>query len=128
VITGGDDGPSGDDVGDVNSFEPLLVQQLDAPVDLVALSEACVVGGYTPGASVQRALRRADGTTIGDLPVQGIRPEGSGRVRCEHLVDRLPARALEDGRYEFEAVLRSPDGEDGDRGSIRFYVGTAPSE
>ncbi len=123
VVTGGDNGPLGDRVGGVNSFEPLLIQQLDAPVDLVALTEACVVGGHTPGASVQRSLRRADGTIVGDLPVQNIRPEGAGRVRCEHLVDRMPARALGDGRYEFEAVLRAPDGTDEDQGTIRFSVG-----
>ena len=129
VVTGGETGPDLDRVGGVKSFEPLLVQQIDEPVDLVALTEACVYGGGGGQASVQRSLRRADGTVVGDLPVQGIRPEGSGRVRCEQLVDRIPARALADGRYEFEAVLRAPDDDtDGDHGSIRFSVGPGLEE
>ena len=126
VVTGGGQG-SDDKVGGTHSFEPLLVQQLDGPVDLVALTEACAIGkpgkGGAPAANVARALRREDGTLIGDLPVQGIRPEGEERVRCEHLVDRLPGTALQDGTYVFEVVMRSPDDADDDEGTVRFSVG-----
>ena len=45
VITGGGAAPSDDSVGRGRSFEPLMVQKFDGSVDLVALTEACVVGG-----------------------------------------------------------------------------------
>jgi hypothetical protein len=126
VVTGGGQ-VSDDKVGGTHSFEPLLVQQLDGPVDLVALTEACAIGkpgrGGGPTASVSRALRREDGTLIGDLPVQGIEPEGEELVRCEHLVDHLPGSALQDGRYVFEAVMQGPEEERDDEKAVRFSIG-----
>ena len=135
VVVTGSGSVGGDTVGGMRSFEPLIVQQLDIPVDLVVLTEACIVGKNkrkrgaraedVADGSVARSLRSSDGSPVGELPVQSIRPEGEGRVRCEHLVDQIPAVALEAGRYEFEAVLRSIDGKDDDHGRIRFSVGSS---
>jgi len=131
VVTGGG-AATEDKIGGTRSFEPLLVQQLDEPLDLVALTEACALGkpgrDGAPAANVSRALRREDGTLIGDLPVQGIRPEGEERVRCEHLVDRLPGSALEDGRYLFQVVMQTPGAEREDEKTVRFSVGKLPAE
>jgi hypothetical protein len=134
VITGGGPTPSDDSVGRDRSFEPLMVSKFDGSVDLVALTEACVVGKKKfrasegePVAYVHRALRNREQEVIGTLPAQGLFPEGDGKVRCENLLDVLPVSDLHDGKYAFHAALKTPKGEWGPTRGVKFAVGPAES-
>jgi len=121
VLVGGQE-PSSDSLGDENSFQPLLVQQIDEPVDLVSLVEACIVSRKrrrgAEGIAVDRSLRAADGASIGEIDSLKLDLEGDDVVRCQHIVDLLPVSALGDGEYEFEANLG-----DREHGTVRFAVG-----
>ncbi|MDX1387679.1 MAG: hypothetical protein R3344_00705 [Acidobacteriota bacterium] len=131
--TGGESHPTDDDVGAADSFEPLLVQQLDEPVDLVALTEACVVGDPDKSkgldAYVDRRLRDSGGEVVGTLPVQELPLTGyeDTSVHCENLLDLVPASRLKAGEYSFEASLRTESGQGEGSQRVRFSVGSATS-
>ena len=113
-----------------NGFQPMLVQQVDEPIDLVALTQVCMVGKKkylrkqtADPPTVERALQRG-GTAIGELAAAEPTFEGEGDVRCGNLVDVLPAASLADGEYVFEARLK--DERDGTPRTVRFSVGNTP--
>jgi hypothetical protein len=130
VVTGGGAEPDADKISDPAGFQPLLVQQVDGPVDLVALTQACVVGskryfkkkGDQPTGVVDRKMRASSGESIGQIEPVEMTLEGEGQVRCATLVDVLPASRLPSGEYEFEAALSAQEG-DGPRETVRFSVG-----
>ncbi len=121
VVLGRETG--GDEVGSSHSFEPLLVQMIDEPQDLLALTQACMVGKRgRPAGEVARSLRRTDGELVGSLPDLALDLEGETKVRCQNLLDVVPATALADGDYVFEARLSGRKSDDR-MGKIRFSVG-----
>jgi hypothetical protein len=127
-----DGGPSGGDtIGDWNSFQPLLIQHVDPPTDLVALTQACFVGksGKGPPTNVVRSFQRVDGENVGALEPVGVTLEGGDEIRCDSVLDILPLRALrKGGDYLFRASL-APQPEDGEeRGEVRFSVGVPVAE
>jgi len=130
VITGGDG--RFDTMGEADSFEPLLVHSLDEPVDVLALTQACYVGkkppssGSTPPA-VTRSLRNAAGDAVGELVPVELTFEADERVRCQNLVDVLPARSVAHGEYVFEAALRSGRPKHDVNERVKFVVGSARS-
>jgi len=110
----------------------LMVQQFAGPIDLLALTEACVVSGGKktrardgqPVARVERTLRNSEGEVLGALPPQGLDPKGEGKVRCENLLDLLPASVLTGGEYVFEAALEGSGDEAGPPRVVRFSIGS----
>jgi hypothetical protein len=64
---------------------------------------------------------------MGTLPPQGLFPEGKDKVRCENLLDILPVSAMRNGKYVFEAALRTPGGITGPPRAVRFSVGPSTS-
>ncbi|ANM29861.1 hypothetical protein ABI59_10140 [Acidobacteria bacterium Mor1] len=129
VIYGQDDPQATDDtVGGERSFEPLLVTQLPPGEDLVAFSQVCRLGRARKGEPdrVERVVRRAGGEAVGSLPAVPIALEGEDRVRCQSLVDVLPAQALRSGEYVYEALLDSAAGQDAAR--LRFSITDSPLE
>jgi len=114
------------------TFEPLLIRDLDDPGELVALTQVCWVGSkrgpkakLLQDASVDRKLRTADGRPAGDIdPVPLTLDEGT-RIRCQNLLDTIPASRLKDGEYTFEATLASPRIDDPPAVTVRFAVGDA---
>jgi hypothetical protein len=126
VIQGGDH-DEGDIVRGGQSFEPLLVQEIERPEDLVALTQACLVAGQkrraTAGASpvVERWLVREDGERVGSLPPESLALEGTDGVLCQSFVDLLPADSLPHGDYRFGAEVRGTD-EPADRRELGFTV------
>jgi hypothetical protein len=124
--------PGGDEIGAVNSFEPLVVQQLDEPLDLVSLTEACFVGKKKGGrrarrvhGAIARSLFDANGRTVGHLdPVElALKPDPRQLVLCQNLVDVLPAAKLPEGRYVFEATLPDP-ARPAATARVRFAIGS----
>jgi hypothetical protein len=108
------------------------VQGLDEPADLVALTQACRVDRRNKprnpgGARVERALLGAGAAPVGGLGGVDLALEGDGPVRCQNLVDVLPARALGGGEYAFEAWIAAPDDAQAPRERVRFFVGPAAS-
>jgi hypothetical protein len=99
-----------------NGFQPLLVQEVDAEADLVALTEACWVGSarkfrrvMEQGGSIRRALVDAGGAAVGELPEVPLALGEDEAARCQNLVDLLPRAALRPGGYVFEARLAGKD-------------------
>jgi hypothetical protein len=128
LVVFGSGADAGEDrLGEPGSFEPLLVQRLDEPVDLVALTQACFIGSRRrekkalKGApSVERRLIGADGSVVGTLDRQAAALERQGDVQCQNLVDLLPVASLRDGEYAFEAHLEGAPGDVS--GKVRFLV------
>jgi hypothetical protein len=131
VVQGGKGDPSGDKVGGRNSFRPLMVQRLDDPDDLLAMTEVCMVSasgtkrrGKGGGETIRRALADADGNTLGALPDVELSLEArGGKIRCQSLVDVVPAFALDFGEYVFEALVALGEGRDSPREEVRFAIG-----
>jgi hypothetical protein len=102
--------PSDDRRASSASFTPLLVQYLEEPRDLIFLSDACLVGSdkavrraREAGAAVSRGLSEEGGVALGSISPLPLDFEGSGKVRCQAVVDVLPASSLADGDFVFEA-------------------------
>ena len=99
-------------------FQPLLEGRLEELSEFVALTHVCMVdadAGLTMGpAVVNRVLRSASGSVIGQLEPVPVALDDAGEVRCQTLMDVLPSRAFRDGgEYLFEASLSTGAGEDG---------------
>jgi hypothetical protein len=128
VVRGG--GDVADTLGDEDSFEPLVVQQLDEPVDLVVLTQACYVGKKYRlksggGTTVARSLRKANGGAVGDFDPVDLAFGGESKVRCQNLVDVLPATSVRRGEFVFEARLESGRGKTEATERVRFAIGPA---
>ena len=120
-----------DEVGAEGRFQPLLVRQIDKPTDLVAFTQACLLGSGRQARKIERSppqvervLKRADGEVVGTLSEVEPALEGEDAVLCGNLVDVLPTAALPDGEYVFEASVRS--GQHAAVETVRFSIG-APS-
>jgi hypothetical protein len=124
----GKDG-GGDRQAEFGSFTPLLVQLVNEPVDLIFLTDTCFVG--SPGAvrrveqlakSVQRDLSNQTGA--GQTPIQPvpIDLEGQGKVRCQSIVDVLPASALSTGDFVFAAEVAAGKKGGVERAEVSFAV------
>ncbi|MDX1388963.1 MAG: hypothetical protein R3344_07215 [Acidobacteriota bacterium] len=130
IVGGGGGDPTDDDVGEADSFEPLLVQQLDQPVDLLALTEACVVGEPDKSKGldvhVERTLRDRGGEVVGTLPSQELPLTGheDQTVHCENLLDVVPASRLKAGEYAFEASLRTVTDSTTNPQKVWFSIGS----
>ena len=89
-------------------FEPLVGTTLDAPADLVAITQVCAAGGADRAAAprVTRTLRSDSGESIGALEPASVMLDATGETGCASLVDVIPARTLKRGAaYTFETAL-----------------------
>lgn len=122
--------PETDRVGDIDSFRPLLVQQIDGPTEIVALNRVCRIGKKSRrerGATVGRSFRAADGTEIGGAPPVDLELDPESRVACQDLIDVVPAAVLPEGEYVFEAwVADGREHEPPLRSESRFAVAPRP--
>jgi hypothetical protein len=129
VVIQGRSNPTEDEIGDEESFQPLLVAQLDRPEDLLALTQVCHVGkrkrAPRVSGSVERVLLEARAGEIGKLEPVAIGVEGEGRIRCQNLLDVFPGSSMPNGEYVYEARLAS-EGDDGaEPRTLKFAVGRA---
>lgn len=126
VLTGGGEATRDDRVGGNESFEPLLVRQVDGSEDLVALTQVCIVGSPQEGgagpAVIERSLLEARGAKVGTLPDVRLKLDDEGAVACQNLLDLLPVSTLRSGEYVFEVALRRAAGETGSRQRVAFAV------
>ena len=128
VVHGGGDVPGSDEFGEKSSFEPLLLHQLDEADDLVAVTQVCLVGAknYRSSkgrvATIDRSLSRLGGVEVGTLKTERVELTGKAKLKCQQLVDVLPAASLNSGEYVFEVLLHDGQGEELRR-KIRFAVG-----
>jgi len=130
----------GKDAGDdrragSGAFAPLLVQYIEEPLDLIFLTDACLVGSAS---AVKRAQSLADAvrrdlSSETDLESAPIPPvplsfEQRGRVHCQSIVDVLPSSTVTDGDFVFAAqVVGRADSIE--RGEVSFAVDlTTPPE
>jgi len=134
VVVMGSGAEAGDDeVGDEGRFQPLLVRQIDKPTDLVAFTQACLLGSGRQARKIERSppqvervLKRADGEVVGALSEVEPALEGEDAVLCGNLVDVLPTAALPNGEYVFEASVRS--GKDAAVETVRFSIGVPSAD
>src|SRR5215831_4303118 len=103
-------------------FEPLATSRLDAPADLVLLTQVCSAKrDDTSEPLVGRTLRSGSGSVLGELDPVRVSLEEHGGFRCASLVDVVPATALRPGHdYVFDAHFA--DGSQGEGASTRFSV------
>lgn len=129
IVMGGGKGDD-DTLGVENSFEPLLVQQIDGPVDLVSLTQACMIGKkkskLESRTSVTRSVRDGEGDLLGELDPVALQLDGEDRVRCQNLIDILPGKSFSSGEYVFEVGLEAGRGQEAVERTIRFAVGAHP--
>ncbi len=132
VVSGGGETEE-DRQGSESAFEPLMVRQLDRPLDLAAFTQACFVSkGAKKGKkskkapvadpTISRTLRDRSGEKLGQLDDVTPTLERDGSVYCGTMLDVIPA--LPGGEYVFEAALRSEAKGEGDSvQQVRFAVG-----
>jgi len=119
----------GDRQAGSESFTPLLVQYVDEPLDLIFLTDACLVGSAGAvrradqlATAVQRDLTADEGAGLAPIQAVPLQLEGQGKVRCQSIVDVLPSSTLTSGDFVFAAQL-STDRKGGvERGEVRFAV------
>lgn len=90
------------------TFEPLVRLEIDPAEPLAFLTHACEVGA---GVSFEKRLVEREITAAGGATLETFLPAelelgGEGRVRCQALVDWLPAGALDPGSYGMTASSR----------------------
>jgi len=129
VVYAGEEDPSGDRRAESGSFTPLLVQYVDEPLDLIFLTDACVVGsaGAVKRAeqlvsAVQRDLIAEGGAGLGEIQPVPLALEGRGKVRCQSIVDVLPSSTLTSGDFVFAAHVDGGAKGGVERGEVSFAV------
>lgn len=137
VVRGGSPSETGaaatavDSMGDGKSFQPLLIQELDAPTDVVVLTQVCFAGRKTREreSSILRTLRTADGRIVGTLDPVKIQLDGTEKIRCQNVLDVLPSRSVKrSGEYVFSASLE-PRSTGGPESKLaRFSVVLSPEK
>jgi hypothetical protein len=125
----------GDTIAPENSFEPLLVRDLRNPNDLIALTQACWVGGRKSppkrrlrDAKVERKLRESMRGEVAQIGTIDLELDGGNRVHCQNIVDVLPGDRLPDGEYTFEASIRGAGIDEDAARAIRFAIGDVAME
>ena len=119
VVTGGgatgidEDEEVDDRIGSESAFEPLLVQQVEGPVDIAAFTQACYVAkkrkrGAAGRPTLARRLLREGGEEVGALDDLPLELDSDGAVHCGTAVDVIPP--LPGGDYVFEVALRGTRG------------------
>jgi len=127
VVRGGGPSARHDEIGAESSFEPLVVQQLERPDDLLVLTQACVAGlkkapskGKSP--TLSRRVTRPDGSLVGTLDAEQVLLDGEDGVFCQSLVDVLPATAMRGGDYVFTAEMSADKKNSAAPGRVQFSV------
>ena len=95
-----------DSIGKEGDFEPLVGPLLDAPTDVIAVTQVCAIsaGNRISAPIVTRSFRSVSGSAVGQFEPVSVNLDGTGELRCASLVDKLPAGALtRAGEYTFEA-------------------------
>ena len=120
------------EIGSESTFEPLLIQQLDDPADLVSLTQACFVGSKKGAkkrrhrsVSISRSLQEAGGESVGELEPVALSLEDFHVVHCQNLVDVIPGASLRDGEYVFQAQLQTERDGAGAESDVRFAVASS---
>jgi hypothetical protein len=110
-------------IGEKGTFEPLLVQQIESDDTVLALWEACILGGKKPpaGAVAERFVTDKDGEKVHDLGSMDMNLEGKGKIHCQGVLDSLPANTLDPGRYRIQVVVKQGEEEIG-RGLVPLMV------
>ena len=124
---GGD--ASGDRRAGAGSFAPLLVQYVDEPLDLIFLTDACLVGSAGAvrraeqlAATVQRGLSAKDGAGLAPIQPVPLELQARGKVHCQSIVDVLPSPTLASGDFVFAAQVPADKKGGVERGEVSFAV------
>jgi hypothetical protein len=102
--------------------KPLLVHRVEGGGPLLALTQACAVKAKRLGGTVERVLTDAGGTAVGTLPPIELDLEERGNVRCQTILDLLPAAALSPGRYVFTSSVSAGPNRDGPSERTEFLI------
>ena len=112
-----------------DSFTPLLVQYVDEPLDLIFLTDTCLVGSAGAvrrveqlATAVQRDLSGEDGAGLTSIRPVPLELKGQGKVRCQSIVDVLPSSTLASGDFVFAAQVAADKKGGVERGEVSFAV------
>jgi len=125
-----------DTVGGQRSFEPLLANRIDDSTELLAVSQVCYFEtGKAPAQLahdarwiVHRELLGADRLVVGRLPQVDLALEGADRIRCQNLLDLLPASSLDAGKYTLRVSVSDHAGNDISEAEVSFAVAASVPE
>jgi len=102
-------------IGAQGTFEPLIVQRVEADDTLIAAWSLCTVDRkWQPpaGALLERTVvARAGGREAYRFEPLALGLPSSGKARCQGMIDTVPAAELAPGSYQLEVALRGDDGE-----------------
>jgi len=105
------------------------VQYIDEPLDLIFLTDACLVGSSGAvrraeqlAAAVQRDLSGENDAELASIEPVALALEGQGKVRCQSIVDVLPSSTLATGDFTFAAQVAVDRKGGVERGEVRFSV------
>jgi hypothetical protein len=98
-------------IGADASLEPLMVHQIDPDDTLLARWEVCAIGGKSgPNGTIRRMIT-ADGEEAHVFEPVALDLQGK-KVRCQGVLDRVPAGTLASGRYRFLVEVWPDTGEE----------------
>ncbi len=123
---------AGDRRAGAHGFAPLLVQYVEQPLDLIFLTDACLVGSQSAirrakqlSTAVRRGLTEGH-TTLAEIDPVPLDLEGAGKVHCQSIVDVLPSSELPGGDFVFAATVANAADDGIDEGRVAFAVDIGP--
>jgi hypothetical protein len=97
-----------DQIGDADSFMPLLVQTIDPADRVLGMTRVCAEGrpADAGGVRVRRSVDAEAGSVAFGWPDEGAEPAPGDGVACRTWLDQIPP--LPPGEYLFRASLQRP--------------------
>jgi VWFA-related protein len=120
ILVRADEGKSGnrgeeelkDLIGADSGLEPLLIHDVESEDTVVAIWDACQIGGSYPGpgTTVERRILTRQGEVLHAMDPVPLKLEGK-KVRCHGRLDRVQAGTLEPGSYWIQVRIMA-EGQD----------------
>jgi VWFA-related protein len=101
-------------LGGDNSFEPLLVNEIEPTEELLVYWAACVRGklNLKGDAVVKRRLMTEEGETAKELDEIPLKLESRGKkLTCHNSLESIPAGTLTSGEYELDVMITHANGD-----------------
>ncbi len=103
-------------LGADQSFEPLIVNEINKSDELLYFWNACVLGklDLKGNAVVKRILRSEDGEIIREFPEIPLTLEAQAKnkkLKCHIALDSIPANTIPPGEYEFDIMVTYENGD-----------------
>jgi hypothetical protein len=111
-------------LGNEETVEPLLVNDVESSDTLLAAWDLCVPSKSAPGsgAVIERRVVTEEGQMVHRLDDIAVALEPRGKLSCQAKLDSIPAGTLNAGEYRVEVVLADNGGSELAQGSVPLMV------